>query len=255
MKISRIVVFFMVAALAIAFVACSDDDPANPPATSSSATASSAAAFDWPTGVTYGNANATGYTFTNFDFNGGIKAVSDLLWAGSTLSTTTTITGVVTYVDSYYGDTCFIQDKDAALYLYGSGIAVKPIAIGDKISVTVSASGAYGQAPQVTTAALVQKISTGNALYLRTDLPADAEGKSLLRVFKGVVKANTGRGATVTVGAQEIDLYTSSYEGASKVNLPTELEVGKNVLIIGPAHAKDGRTQVLITSRNQLAIW
>lgn len=256
MKRTRFLAVLFSLALVFAFVACGDDDDNGGGTSSSSDSSAGVDPFEWPTGTpTFGNANESAYVFTNIDLDGGIKAVSDSLWDGNEISTETTVTGVVTYIDSHYGDTCYIQDKDAALYLYGGGISVKPIEIGDMISVTLSASGAYGQAPQVTGADLVEKISTGNKPYLRTSVPAAGEGRSLLTAFVGVVKEYKSRAVIVTVGNQDIELYSASYAGVNKGDLPAELVEGANVLVIGAAHAKDGMTQVLVTDPAQLLIW
>jgi hypothetical protein len=188
------------------------------------------------------------YTTTNYDFDGGIKAVVDKIVAGGTADTPlgdVFITGVIT-AKNIYPASFFIQDMNAGIYFYTSeGISFP---VGSKVKILVSTGKVYYGMPEVTVYdSAIDPVSTDLfSLYYKTGDYAAATGIGSVYRYDG------------SIAQGGLSYYKGQFAGALYFHYPidiqTALAAGATGTFYGPvSYTRENYTMELVT-RDQFSL-
>ena len=193
------------------------------------------------------------YTTVNYDFDGGIAAYLASLPAaeasnGTTYSTPTVLTGIVTATDIYMHSTgsksfC-IQDRDRGIIIFTSDPPA--VSVGDKISIRALTGKVYYGQPEVLTFDNFSKISEKNNIYYKTGAYNSSSARGDFYMYEGTV--------TKSMDSFSVGYFTSTlgFHGDSRASWAEYLAEGMTGRFYGPVNYSYSVYRLEISSEGQI---
>lgn len=161
------------------------------------------------------------YTTKNYNFNGNIKTVLEAMVKGGEDTTSLssqkdpdydgaagTITGVVTAKDVYGSKNAtksfFLQDKDAAIFIFTNDGLPSNIGLGTKITLDVSEGKVFYGMPEITNSGSFEVIDRNNPIYYQTGKYNSDDSIGKVFMYEGTIEESM---KNYNIGKFEDQLY------------------------------------------------